>query len=193
MLATCGAVTACGGGEPVESESEVAFGVLRDVPLENPCQWLTVDEAAEAMQRAGVDLGSSAVGTVTNVLALGDDGADCWYQPRAGATGRLSITLLASPEAASNWRERMEDVAAQGGREEGGDITRVFTRVADAPTLQQSRQTADEASCDVFALTGDAAVVSVALGVDGASDDESLCSEAEGVLGVVIGRLPEAG
>jgi hypothetical protein len=195
VLVALGSVAACGGSEPKAEDAaepsgvSVTLGTHRGAPLQDPCQWLSIDEATEAMDRVGTAIGSSGVGTVTNATSLGDVGADCWYMPREPGKGRLVVTLLTSKEAATNWRRRMEDLAAQKDHEVDGDQVRTLTRVADAPTLQQSSR---ESRCDVHALIDDATLAAVELAVNGASDGEAFCSEAKAVLATVIERLPDA-
>lgn len=113
VLLTVGPVAGCGGSEPSEVDTEISFGEPRQAPHDEPCQWLSVSEAAEAMDEAGVEIGPSGVATVTNGGRLGDEGADCWYLPKPDATGHLVVTLMSTQEIAENWRRRMEDLAAR--------------------------------------------------------------------------------
>jgi hypothetical protein len=143
------------------------------------------------MDMAGVDVGTSDVGTVTNAVPM-DDGADCWYMPKSGATGRVTVTLLSSEEVAKNWRSRMDDLAASGDQEDGAR-TSSLTRVAGTAALQEAQQTNGSASCHVTALVSDTAVASADIGVSSSSGSEAMCTVATDVLKTVVERLPEAG
>lgn len=203
LLLAAASLDACGGDEadpPSEPTSAVTLGTLRDLPLEDPCQWLTADEAAQVIERTGGEVSPSGVFTVTDQLGM-ENGADCWYGSR-GSDNFLHLTLLSDAEAAANWRETMEEVAAGGGRQEsvekGHKQVWQVGRVADAPTIQHSMLNVQDieflegsATCDARALTGESAVVAInGGGTYQDPDPEAICAAVEDAVETLIGRLP---
>ncbi len=119
--------------------------------------------------------------------------AGCRYVLGGSGTGSLSVDLVSSAEAATNWRTGIKEQANDGGERvtEHGQI-RTLTRVADAPAVRQTPPPGDEGRCNLTVVLGVDAVVLVSVASDATDDLDALCSEASGVLETIVERPPEA-